>query len=138
MTDQTNGLFVFDTNTVVSGLLFPNSKPAQALLKAQKVGFVVCSEATYNELADVLLRPKFDKYLSRQSREQFLIDYRNAVLLIDIICVVDDCRDAKDNKFLEVAVSANVSHLISGDDDLLILHPYGDIQIVSPANFLSE
>ena len=86
----------------------------------------------------MLLRPKFDKYLSRQSRGQFLTDYRNAVLLVNIIYVVNDFRDAKDNKFLEVAVNANASHLISGDDDLLVLHPYGDIQIVSPANFLME
>ena len=136
MTNQTNGLFVFDTNTVVSGVLFSNSKPAQALLKAQAIGFLVCSEATYNELADVLLRPKFDKYLSQQSRKQFLIDYRNAVLLVDIIHLVNDCRDVKDNKFLEVAVNASVSYLISGDDDLLVLHPYGDVQIVSPASFL--
>lgn len=136
MTDRMNGFFVFNTNTVVSGLLFPNSKPAQALLKAQEIGFVVCSEATYDELADVLLRPKFDKYLSQQSREQFLVDYRNVVLLVDIIRVVNDCRDARDNKFLEVAINAGASHLISGDADLLIWHPYGNVQIVSPADCL--
>ena len=71
-------LFVFDTNTLVSALLFANAKPAQALQKAQANGFLVCSDATYAELSEVLLRPKFDKYLSQESRQRFLSDYRNA------------------------------------------------------------
>ena len=95
-------LFVFDTNTLVSALLFANSIPAQALQKAQKDGFLVASEATYLELAAVLMRPKFDKYVSRETRQQFLTNYRSAVLLVDVIYTITDCRDDKDNKFLEV------------------------------------
>lgn len=129
-------LFVFDTNSVVSALLFPDSKPAQAIQKAQVSGFLICSNETYAELREVLLCPKFDRYLSPQSRQQFLVDYRNAVLMVDVSCVITDCRDAKDNKFLEVAVIADVTYLISGDDDLLVLHPYCDVQILTPAAFL--
>lgn len=84
------------------------------------------------------MRPKFDKYVSRESRQQFLTDYRNTVLWVDIVRIIIDCRDAKDNKFLEVAVNANASYLISGDDDLLVLHPYGDVQILAPADFLMK
>lgn len=134
MTDD--NLFVFDTNTLVSALLFASSKPAQALRQAQKSGFLVCSDATFTELSDVLMRSKFDKYLSRESRQQFLIDYQKAVLWVDTLHPITDCRDPKDNKFLEVAVSANASYLISGDDDLLVLHPYYNVQILNPADFL--
>lgn len=84
------------------------------------------------------MRPKFDKYISRESRQQFLVDYQNAVLRVDNTPTITDCRDAKDNKFLEVAVSANALYLISGDDELLVLHPYGDIQILTPADFLEN
>lgn len=135
MTDSR--LFVFDTNTLVSALLFVNSKPAQALTSAQVNGFLVCSRATYAELSEVLMRPKFDKYLSRESRQQFLTNYQNAVLWIDSTLIITDCRDSKDNKFLEVAVSSHASYIISSDDDLLVLHPYGDVQILTPANFLA-
>ena len=69
------------------------------------------------------MRPKFDKYLTRQSRQQFLADYRKTVLFVALTHAITDCRDPKDNKFLEVAVSANTAYMISGDDDLLILHP---------------
>ncbi len=75
--------------------------------------------------------------LSLESRQQFLAAYKNAVLWIDIAHAITDCRDAKGNKFLEVAVSANASHLISGDNDLLVLHPYNDVQILTPADFLT-
>lgn len=83
------------------------------------------------------MRPKFDRYLSQQSRQQFLTDYRNVILWVDVTYSITDCRDAKDNKFLEVAISANALYLISGDDDLLVLHPYGSVQILNPADFLS-
>ncbi len=134
MIDQ--ALFVFDTNTLISAVLFANSKPAQALQKAQKNGFLICSGDTFAELTAVLMRAKFDRYVSQESRQQFLTNYWNAVLWIDIRRSITDCRDAKDNKFLEAAASANATYLISGDEDLLILHPYEGIQILSPADFL--
>ncbi|WP_408733647.1 putative toxin-antitoxin system toxin component, PIN family [Mucilaginibacter sp.] len=47
-----------------------------------------------------------------------------------------DCRDPKDNKFLELAVTAGASCIVSGDQDLLILHPFNNIPILPPADFL--
>ena len=51
---------------------------------------------------------------------------------------MDICRDAKDDKFLEVAVNGKADYLITGDRDLLVLHPFREIQIVSPATFLES
>ncbi len=76
MTNST--LFVFDTNTLVSALLFANSTPALAFQKAQKNGFFVCSDETFAELSDVLMRPKFDRYLSQGSRQLFLEAYERS------------------------------------------------------------
>jgi len=47
------------------------------------------------------------------------------------------CRDPKDDKFLDLAVSCAASLLVTGDDDLLILNPFHDIPIVTPAQFLA-
>ena len=82
------------------------------------------------------MRPKFDRYVSQEDRQRFLTDYRNAALWIDVTRFITDCRDAKDNKFLEVAISANASCLISGDTDLLVMHPYETVWIMTPADFL--
>jgi predicted nucleic acid-binding protein len=49
---------------------------------------------------------------------------------------VTDCRDERDNKFLEVALSGNAKVILTGDQDLLILHPWRNISILTPAMYL--
>lgn len=48
------------------------------------------------------------------------------------------CRDAKDNKYLELALAAQADAIISGDEDLLVLHPWRGIPILRPAEFLRQ
>ncbi len=57
--------------------------------------------------------------------------------LIPIIHSVTDCRDPKDDKFLDLALAASAQYIITGDTDLLVLHPYHDIEIITPADFLA-
>ncbi len=56
---------------------------------------------------------------------------------ISVTSVITDCRDPKDNKFLELAIDGNADYIITGDSDLLILHPYRGISIVTTSEFLS-
>jgi predicted nucleic acid-binding protein len=46
------------------------------------------------------------------------------------------CRDPRDDKFLEVAVTGEADVIVSGDQDLLTLHPFAGIPILPPAAFL--
>ena len=46
------------------------------------------------------------------------------------------CRDPRDDKFLEVAVHGEADYLVTGDGDLLALHPFGKVAIVTPGRFL--
>jgi predicted nucleic acid-binding protein len=62
---------VIDTNALVSRLLLPRSIPGQAVRKAVDEGVLLVSDATLNELVDVLVRPKFDPYLSIEERQDF-------------------------------------------------------------------
>ena len=55
---------------------------------------------------------------------------------VPITRTVTACRDPKDNKLLELALSASASLIISGDSDLLVMHPFDVISIVSPADYL--
>jgi uncharacterized protein len=48
------------------------------------------------------------------------------------------CRDPRDDKFLELAAAGRATHVISGDADLLELHPFRTVPIVTPAEFLRE
>jgi len=63
-----NNFFVIDVNTVISAFVFKLSKPREALEKAIKTGEVATSLETYEELSEVLLRSKFDKYISLEER----------------------------------------------------------------------
>ena len=56
--------------------------------------------------------------------------------MIWVIDVVAECRDTQDNKFLELALSGKGSLIITGDSDLLVLHPFRGIAIVGPQSFV--
>jgi predicted nucleic acid-binding protein len=51
---------------------------------------------------------------------------------------IRECRDKKDDKYLELAVSGRATHVISGDTDLLVLHPFRGIDVVRPEEFLRQ
>ena len=132
-----NRHFVFDTNAVVSALLLKKSVSRQAFDKAAVAGIIIISEATMAELNEVLKREKFEKYVTEEERVQFLTAFVREAKLIEITETITDCRDPKDDKFLELAVSGNADCIVSGDKDLLVLHPYRGVTIVEPQEFLS-
>ncbi|ETX04991.1 putative toxin-antitoxin system toxin component, PIN family [Candidatus Entotheonella palauensis] len=127
---------VFDTNTLVSAVLFEHSNPGQALRRALGRGRVLLSASTLEELAEVLQREKFERYVTAAEREAFLIAFVERALFIEPTEEIRACRDAKDDKFLELAVSGKASYIISGDADLLVMHPFRRISIVTATAFL--
>ncbi len=130
-------LLIFDTNTIVSASLFFNSKPAVALRIAKLKFRILVSDTIVQEIKSVFLREKFDKYLSLENRMEFLSNFLIKTQKIAVTSVITDCRDPKDNKFLELAIDGNADYIITGDPDLLILHSYRGISIVTPSQFLS-
>ncbi len=133
---QTN-FFVFDTNSLISAALISSSVNAHALDAALNIGRLVTSEPALQEFKEVIFRKKFDKYFSNDEERLEAIDKieRNA-LFFSSHEIILDCRDPKDNKFLELALAADASCIITGDDDLLILNPFRNIPILNAADFL--
>lgn len=129
--------FVLDTNVIVSALLLPVSVPRQAFDKALTEGKLPVSVPVILELADVLSRKQFNKYLLEAERTRFLVGLLREAELFDIAETISNCRDPNDNKFLELACSSQADCIISGDDDLLLLNPFRDIPIITPREFLS-
>jgi putative PIN family toxin of toxin-antitoxin system len=130
--------FVFDTNTIVSALLFRQSIPRQAFDKAFKDGTILQSVASAEELTSVLNRDKFDKYVTVSERTVFLISFVRKALAIETTTEITDCRDPKDNKFLALAIDGQADAIITGDDDLLVLHPFRGIPILTPREFVKH
>lgn len=83
-------------------------------------------------------RKKFNKYLSLEDRQVFLLKFISASELVSIKETIAVCRDEKDNKFLELAVSGNANIIVTGDLDLLVLNPFQAIEIVTPDIFIDR
>jgi hypothetical protein len=134
---------VVDTSTLVSAALRIGSIPHQALLEALATCDICASAETLEELERVLDREKFDRYLDRASRLEFVALIRRHVHLFavqdaDLDAVQPPCRDPKDSQFLALALAAEVNMLVSSDEDLLVMNPWRGIEIMTPAEFVSR
>jgi putative PIN family toxin of toxin-antitoxin system len=129
---------VIDTNVLVSGLLTQNSIPQQVYDYAIARATLLQSQATLSELERVLIRPKFDRYVSLERRLRFIAGLVNRVEYIDVNETLAICRDPKDNSLLELAASGQASHLITGDQDLLVLNPFRNTVIQKPSDFWAK
>ena len=127
---------VLDTNTLVSASSNEKSVSRQAFNQAAQKGKVLASGKTLEELKEVLFREKFEKFIPIEERRVFHSDYIELAVILDVKIELQDCRDLKDNKFLELAVTGNADVIVTGDKDLLVLHPYRDILILNSVSFL--
>lgn len=96
------------------------------------------SFATLAELSEVLSRSKFRRYIDEEDIRRFLAALARESQWIDAGVQITACRDPKDDKFLSLAVSGHATHIITGDSDLLALHPFQGIQILQPQVFLDR
>src|ERR1700753_615465 len=111
--------FIFDTNTLISAfLLSDQTTTARAWQKAKQSGAIIVSDETLDEFANVFIRPKFDKYLAPAKRLTIIEDFKTITQLCQSTHSVTICRDQKDDKYLELALSAKADCIITGDEDL--------------------
>ncbi|PZV18338.1 MAG: putative toxin-antitoxin system toxin component, PIN family [Pseudanabaena sp.] len=129
---------VIDTNVLISAILSPESISAKVLNWGENNGFILYSTATLNEVLSVLGRSKFSKYIDHDDIDGLSIRIKTAWLWIEIVNQVQFCRDPKDDKFIDLALNGNASHLITGDNDLLVLNPIENTSIINPRNFWEE
>ena len=134
---MTTNRIVVDTNILVSFLLIPDSPPNKAVKKAIHEGTLLVSDDTLEELSIVLAREKFNQYISLEDRQEFLRKLLRITEKVSITKRIQECRDPKDDKFLEVAINGDADYIISGDKDLLVMSPYKkNIKIILPVNYL--
>lgn len=126
---------VMDTNVFVSRLLRFDSVPGRAAEKAIHHAVLLVSQPTMNELAEVLAQPKFDRYVTVKQRLQFIRLIAHTAKFVPIIHSIRECRDPKDDKFLEVALNGRADVIVTGDADLLAMHPWRGIQIQPPSQY---
>ena len=133
--------YVIDTNVLISAAFSAQTPPGLVVRHVLAHGQVVFSEATFAELETRLWRPKFDRYLTMESRKLLLHDFRAVGIWVDIPQDAGSrkfSRDADDDKFLHTALAGAAGVLVSGDGDLLDLGWVDSVQILSPAKALAR
>lgn len=81
-------------------------------------------------------KSRFGEFLDRVQREPGRVMRHDRV--VGVMVSADDSRAPKDDAFVLAAIAAQASRLISGDYDLLCLHPLCDVSILSPRAAMEE
>lgn len=98
----------------------------------------VISEATLAELIDVLARPRLVRFINPKLRDDVLLPLDAYVIFFVPTERVTNCRDPKDDKYLELALASAADVIVSSDADLLVLHPWRGVRILRPAGYPAE
>ena len=125
---------VVDTNVLISAALTKGT-PFLILEHLIKNNALIFSKETISELSSRITQPKFDKYVSAEDHEAYV---NNLILSADLVIIdnlIQGCRDRDDDKFLETAVKGDAQFIISGDQDLLTMHRFEGIDIVTVQEF---
>lgn len=121
---------VVDTNVWVSYLLRPRNPLVEELDRLVRSSKLLYSRDTLSELVTVLTRSRFATYIDPEDVLAFATELSVKGEEVVINRQVRACRDPADDKFLELAVCGRADLIISGDSDLLDLHPFESIQIL--------
>jgi hypothetical protein len=129
---------IVDTNVLVSAFVFKSETANNVVWHAAKKHTLLFSESTFKELKSTLLKPKFAEIAEFSTIRNFLFNLVRIGEFIEPKIEITECRDPKDNKFLELAVAGNADCIVTGDKDLLELNPFRNIRIITPKEFLSQ
>ena len=126
--------YVVDTNVLISAALTKGA-PFRVVEHLIKNNVLIFSKETISELSSRITQSKFDKYVSAEDREAYV---NNLILSADLVIIdnlIQGCRDRDDDKILETAVKGDARFIISGDQDLLTMHRFEGIDIVTVQEF---
>jgi len=122
----------------VSAIISASSVPAEAIAKALQTATVLASLETWEEVEEVLMREKFDRYRAAPFRRAYLDSLQDSVHFVSVHTKLTICRDIKDDKLLALALDGNADVIVTGDRDLLVLHPFEGIPIITPMDYLTR
>lgn len=130
---------VLDSNLIISAFLIPESIPSKALQIAIEYFDIIISVETALEVTEVLKRDKFNRYGTKEERAERVKLYVQTGVFFPLLVTVTDCKDPKDNKFLELALSSETELIVSGDKkDLLVMDGYRGLEIITARNFIEN
>jgi len=121
----------------VSAAMNAGGVPYGAFNLARTTDRVAMSQAVFDEVAAVRHRPALARFVDPALCTELLDRLLSGTEWFLPVMRVADCRDPNDNMYLELALATQASAIVSGDQDLLVLHPWRGIPIVRPADHLA-
>ncbi len=110
--------------------------PHQALRQARASDTLAMSQPVFDEILAVLHRPRLARFVDATLRADLLDQLVSGSTWFEPSVTVTDCRDPADDKYLELALAAGATTIVSSDRDLLVLRPWRGIAIIRPAEYL--
>jgi putative PIN family toxin of toxin-antitoxin system len=126
---------VFDTNVLVSALVFPDGR-ADAAVRGILEGKddLVLSTDILREVLSVLAR-KFGRDKEELSRVAVILSEMAEVVAPTIRLKV--FRDDPDNRILECALAGKATAIVTGDKAMLALREHAGVRLISLSAYLS-
>ena len=127
---------VIDTNVLISGVFF-GGFPRKILSAVVSQKITACATAEiineYEEIVQEMINRK-QGHINRAILSPLI----QAMEIIEPVTHIGICRDPDDNKFLECAKDSHALYIVSGDNDLLIIEKFKNIQIVTAKDFCEK
>ena len=129
---------VLDASSLVYAILKTDSIPRHPVDHVTRhPDCLVISQAVEDEYFDVVMRPKFDRFVPMLRRLGILQDVIRKATRIEPGVQISECADPDDDKYLSLALAAAAKVIVSSDKrHLLPMHPWRGVSILSPADYL--
>lgn len=129
-----------DTNVFISTVIKPENRVGMIVVRMRNGEYTLLyAEEMLDELVEVITRDKIWKRY--KLTEETVNTFVNSIIehgeKVEVVTVLDVCRDPDDNILLALALDGKADYIVSGDKDLLELTPFQGIPIVAPAEFLA-
>ncbi|HET6239870.1 MAG TPA: putative toxin-antitoxin system toxin component, PIN family [Acetobacteraceae bacterium] len=119
----------------VGAVIKRDGTPLSALRKAVLTDTLALSRPVEDELLEVLSRPRLARFIDPQLREEVIGRLLRDPVRFVPTEQVTDCRDAKDNKYLELAAAARATLIVSSANDHRVLNPWRGVRILRPVEY---
>ena len=137
MPAKTKHRIVIDTNLWISFLLTSDYSKVDPMFADNSIKLLF-SQELIDEFVEVAQRPKFRKYFPLNDIEDLLTKVRGKAEFISVTSIVDLCHDTKDNFLLALAQDGNATHLLTGDNDLLVIGKVGKTKILTITDYFTK
>ena len=127
-------IVVLDTNIFISAILYKGTplEILQLCVLKNEIDIAISPEL----LAELIGKLKYKFGIKSQTLESLKVELESSMLYTLPEYTTQICRDASDNKIIDLAICAGAEFIITGDKDLREIKTYKGIKIITAAEFL--